>query len=154
MIIPKSFKKFVGSASAFKKLDGLDWRKEGRTLTYWLHRWVRLRDTEVMTNGRYGNCICCGRHKAFEQLEAGHFIRSRHMGTRWHEKNINAQCSYCNRWLGGNELKYREGLIKKYGPGIIDELEVEKKLNARHPDAIYLKLRAVRYRMLCEGIEG
>jgi hypothetical protein len=48
------------------------------------------------------------------------------MGTRFDEKNCNAQCRRCNSFDEGNAAGYAAGLIAKYGAGIIDELLVKK----------------------------
>jgi len=37
--------------------------------------------------------------------------------------NVHKQCRKCNRFLGGNELNYREGLIIRYGLEYVEEVE-------------------------------
>jgi len=49
------------------------------------------------------------------------------MSTRYDVKNCNAQCIKCNRFDEGNMLGYTKGLVRKYGSGILDELEIKKK---------------------------
>lgn len=48
------------------------------------------------------------------------------MGTRYSERNCNAQCRDCNRFDEGNNIGYTRGLIRKYGIKVIDELDVKK----------------------------
>lgn len=48
------------------------------------------------------------------------------MGTRYSERNCNAQCRSCNRFSEGNNIGYTRGLIRKYGIKVIDELDVKK----------------------------
>ena len=48
------------------------------------------------------------------------------MGTRYSERNCNAQCRSCNRFDEGNNIGYMKGLINKYGIKIINELEAKK----------------------------
>ena len=48
------------------------------------------------------------------------------MGTRYSEKNCNAQCRSCNRFDEGNNIGYTRGLIRKYGIGVISLLEAHK----------------------------
>jgi hypothetical protein len=62
---------------------------------------VRLRDKI---------CITCGCEKP---LTAGHFMKRRHMATRWNLHNVNGQCWQCN--FEDNWEKYREAMIIKYG---------------------------------------
>jgi len=48
------------------------------------------------------------------------------MGTRFDEKNCNGQCRSCNRFDEGNNIGYMRGIIKKYGEGVLIELEIKK----------------------------
>lgn len=48
------------------------------------------------------------------------------MATRWDERNVNAQCVECNRYGGGNPEGYRRGLVNKYGPEVVEELEARR----------------------------
>lgn len=77
-----------------------------------------------------GICFTCQRKFAVEDLDAGHFV---HGGNNkfafwldFDERNINAQCSQCNRYLHGNLNVYAERLIQKYGAEIIAELNALK----------------------------
>jgi len=106
-----------------------DWRWFAGKLDKAFSKWIRYRDTK----DGFGKCISCGKFKAYEELDAGHFIGRQHLGTRWDEKNVHAQCRYCNRFDEGNKGNYRAALVAKYGPDILDQLAVAKKLGARHP---------------------
>ncbi len=64
-------------------------------------------------------CVTCG--AAGDQ--AGHYKKRSHKNTRWCEKNVNCQCARCNLYLGGNESKHAIYLEKKYGFGILQELD-------------------------------
>lgn len=85
--------------------------------------YIRLRDADE--NG-FVRCISCGKVHHWKQVDNGHYVNRKHLSTRWHEKNCNGQCRACNRFDEGNMLGYTKGLIKKYGSGILDELEVMK----------------------------
>ena len=74
--------------------------------------WVRLRDVRP---GGFGTCISCGKPKPFDHLQGGHFWSRKHMSTRWHPDNVNAECEYCNCWEGNHLLFYKENLIRKIG---------------------------------------
>jgi len=84
--------------------------------------YIRKRDSDYS-----GNCICisCGKEQpAFGgSTHAGHFMSRRHMATRWDEKNVNSQCSYCNTFLNGNQYRASIGIDKKWGEGTAKELE-------------------------------
>ena len=85
--------------------------------------YVRLRDADA--NG-YCRCISCGSVHHWTECDCGHYVNRGHMSTRYDEKNCNAQCRRCNRFDEGNQIGYTRGLIKKYGIGVIDLLEVRK----------------------------
>jgi len=86
--------------------------------------YIRKRDR---THGEYAPCISCGKMHLWKDLDAGHFINRRHKTVKYHEKNVSAQCRVCNRFEEGNQFAYSKGLIKKYGEGVIKELEVAKQ---------------------------
>lgn len=69
------------------------------------NRWIRNRDKDK-------GCVSCGA----EVTEAGHyFSQGHHSSLRFNEINTNGQCTRCNRFLHGNLINYRNGLIKRYG---------------------------------------
>lgn len=74
---------------------------------------VRERDKEL-------GCISCG--GAVEQ--AGHYhSQGHHSALRYDPINTNGQCKRCNMFLSGNLIKYRQGLVAKYGERVVLELE-------------------------------
>ena len=88
-----------------------------------MNRYIRLRDC----NGESGtNCISCGIWYEFSKLDAGHFIPTTCSGLRFDERNVNAQCIKCNRYLHGNIRHYQKAMIVKYGEDIIKELEAKE----------------------------
>lgn len=68
-------------------------------------------------------CISCGAPlgHAPNSYDAGHY---RSVGSashlRFDENNVHGQCKKCNRYLSGNAVAYRAGLIERVG---IDEVE-------------------------------
>jgi hypothetical protein len=93
--------------------------------------YIRLRDSRI---DGYGKCISCGRLIHWKDGDAGHYINRRNYSVRWNEKNVHLQCRFCNRFNEGNAAGYTQGLIKKYGEGIIEELEVAKSFPAKYTD--------------------
>lgn len=70
-------------------------------------KWIRRRDAGQ-------NCISC--YKPNDFMDGGHFKKAEiYSGVIFHEMNCHAQCRKCNRFLNGNELNYRKGLIMRYG---------------------------------------
>lgn len=82
-------------------------------------KWIRWRDRERP-------CISCGATKA-KQWDGGHLYKAEiYSGLIFDENNCHRQCSQCNDYNSGNELAYREGLIKRYGEDYVKELEAKK----------------------------
>lgn len=79
-------------------------------------RWVRKRDAELP-------CISCGTFTT-TVWDGGHYKKAElYSGVIFHELNCWRQCGKCNRYLGGNELNYRVGLIARIGEEKVLELE-------------------------------
>jgi hypothetical protein len=79
-------------------------------------KWIRMRDKDLP-------CISCGA-KVASVWDGGHFKKAElYSGVIFHEHNVWRQCGKCNRYLGGNELNYRVGLIAKIGEQAVKELE-------------------------------
>lgn len=78
-------------------------------------KFIRLRDAGLP-------CISCGSNSPL--VDGGHYKKAEiYSGVIFHELNCNGQCQKCNRFLGGNELNYRVGLIAKIGLDRVEELE-------------------------------
>ena len=84
---------------------------------------IRLRDSD---NKGYCRCISCGKIEFWKNVDCGHYVNRSHMGTRYSERNCNAQCRKCNRFDEGNNIGYTRGLISKYGVKVINELDAKK----------------------------
>ena len=68
-------------------------------------------------------CISCGRfHQG--QWHGGHYLsRGAHPELALEIRNIHKQCQPCNTSLSGNQLKFRDGLISRYGEAEVRWLE-------------------------------
>ena len=80
---------------------------------------------------RDGNvCISCGK-KGLVGMDwhAGHYIKAElcNLHYRYFPVNINSQCSYCNKWLRGNTIAYRNAMLKKYDVRIIEDTDLHYK---------------------------
>jgi hypothetical protein len=73
-----------------------------------------------------GKCFTCGAIKPFKQLDAGHLVKSTHKEIKFDERNVHAQCTTCNHFLGGNEAEYSLRVIKKYGLETFEYLMAQK----------------------------
>lgn len=82
------------------------------------NKWIRNRDKDL-------GCISCGA----EVTEAGHYFSQGHYSSlRFNNINTNGQCTRCNRFLHGNLINYRKGLIKRYGHAKVERLELNADL--------------------------
>ena len=90
--------------------------------------YIRLRDC-LKTTGLpdYGKCITCGKTIPRSLLQAGHFIAGRHNANLFSEEGTHAQCYNCNINLHGNTLEYRRQIIKLYGVGYDETIELQSK---------------------------
>lgn len=83
------------------------------------NRWIRERDKDL-------GCISCGG----KVEQAGHYFSQGHYGSvRYSEINTNGQCIRCNMYLSGNLIKYRQGLVKRYGIEKVEQLELNADLH-------------------------
>lgn len=77
---------------------------------------IRLRDKNE-------NCISCNCSTAV-QWDGGHYLKAElFSGLIFNEDNCFKQCSRCNDIFSGNELEYRDGLIKRKGLQFVLNLE-------------------------------
>jgi hypothetical protein len=82
-------------------------------------KWVRMRDVGLP-------CISCGNINPTDWAGGHYFSAGKYSGFMFDERNCHKQCnSHCNKFLSGNLLEYRKGLIKRYGIDFVDQLENE-----------------------------
>ena len=101
--------------------------------------YIRKRDSDYRGLCK---CISCGKETpAFGgQTHAGHLFSRRYLSIRYNEKNVNSQCSYCNTFLSGNQIKAARGVNNKYGPGTVEELEAQIHITVKYSRADYEEL--------------
>jgi len=103
---------------------------------------IRLRDclktTGTTENGR---CFTCGRIYPFNRLHAGHFVPGRGGAVLFDEIGVRAQCEGCNIHRGGEQLLFRQNLVKERGEEYVQMLEAKRYKIKRHSkieyDALY-----------------
>ena len=88
-----------------------------------------------------GVCISCGKVGNWKDMDAGHYIpKTAGLALYFHEKNVNCQCTYCNRWMHGNLSAYAIALQRKYGKDILEELDSERNKISKITIPEYQKL--------------
>jgi len=91
-------------------------------------KWVRLRDRDMP-------CISCNNPNPTDEAGGHYFSAGMYSGLMFDERNCHKQCNtYCNKYLSGNLLEYRKGLIERYGYEFVAELELDsiKKRNYKY----------------------
>jgi hypothetical protein len=90
-----------------------------KELWVYFSQFIRQRDK--------GICISCGKEDFWRKMDAGHYIpKTAGLSLYFDERNVNCQCTYCNRWMHGNLSRYAIALRKKYGENILEELDKER----------------------------
>lgn len=83
--------------------------------------YIRARDNDK-------GCISC----SGQVQNAGHYYsEGHHPALQFNEVNVNGQCVRCNRYLHGNLINYRIGLVKRYGEQKVLLLEWTAKKPAK-----------------------
>jgi len=86
-------------------------------------RYIRLRDClRTSRTTTHGCCISCGRIKPFDELQAGHWQSRRHKSTLFDEKNVHAQCIYCNKHCSGAQSEHERAMVDLYGRKAVDNI--------------------------------
>lgn len=82
-----------------------------------------IRRREADENG-FVACISCGKIDHWKNQDAGHYIpKSLGLSVYFEEKSVHSQCRGCNLFRHGNLSAYAISLRKKYGDGILEELD-------------------------------
>lgn len=88
-------------------------------------KWIRMRDDKQP-------CISCGIEQT-DLWDGGHYKKAEiYSGVIFDENNCHKQCRKCNRFLNGNELNYRQGLIQRYGIDFADKIEQKANETRNH----------------------
>ena len=74
-------------------------------------------------------CYTCGIKKYWnEGMQAGHGFTGRGNSILFDERIVRPQCERCNWALEGNYDIFHQKLVEEYGPGILKEMNEQKKL--------------------------
>lgn len=106
----------------------------------------------LFIRARDKRCVTCG---STANLQAGHYIPGSVCGEYlfMDERNISAQCSSCNKWKSGNLSVYALYLEKKYGAGILQQLEADRlKFKDKHYDISDFQRIEKKYRAKLIGL--
>jgi hypothetical protein len=89
-------------------------------------RYIRLKDADWKG---FTTCFTCDKYEDFRLVDAGHYLpkAGNSDALYFSELNVHVQCVNCNRLLDGNVKVYKERLIKKYGEGVILQLNLLRR---------------------------
>ena len=99
------------------------------------NKFIRARDNGLP-------CISCG-NPNMKKVNASHYYNANnHYAVRFNEDNVHSACEYCNTYLSGNLIPYREALIKKIGLERFEYLEsiANDTMKYSIPELIELKV--------------
>lgn len=107
--------------------------------------YIRARDRDK-------GCISCGSYKV---EHASHYFSMGHYSAlRFTEDNVQGSCVRCNKWLHGNLLEYRKGLLKRIGEKRLNMLELSSDLRrAKKWDRIELEALIQHYKQRLSELE-
>lgn len=125
MLIPKHSKKSINIVKVgwllktkYKPVNKLI-KKLDRVFSEYIRR-------SALTPQGYIRCFTCGAFITFRQCDCGHYVGRECMSTRFYERNVAPQCHSCNRYAEGRKDIFAINLQKKYGQGILEELNRKK----------------------------
>lgn len=89
-------------------------------------KFIRFRDKDLA-------CISCNNSQTTDWA-GGHFFNANmYSGLIFDERNCHKQCNtHCNKYLSGNLLEYRKGLIKRFGTNFVETLESESDIKRNY----------------------
>ncbi len=90
--------------------------------------YIRRRDAVKFSGSDRVKCITCEfvGHWKYD-FDAGHFMSRKHLGTKFHEMNVHAQCGGCNKFGQGKQYAYAKVIDRLYGNGTADLLEQKSR---------------------------
>jgi len=86
-------------------------------------------------NEGYCKCITCNSDIPATLIQNGHYIKRRHMATRFSVMNCHPQCCTCNNDEAHTDSIYREKMIELYGLEAVEGLELFKNLDVKYSES-------------------
>lgn len=126
-------------------------RKQILKLDRVFSQFIRLRDAN-----RQGICFCitCGKTFHWKDGDAGHFVQRDRYATRYDERNVHAQCKYCNRFRSGEQSIHGMQIDKKYGEGTAAQLITISKIKGCKLDLRWVDIKLSYYKKKVKELKG
>lgn len=128
-----------------------DLRKQINKLDKVFSEYIRLRDAN-----RDGICQCitCKRYFCWNDGDAGHYVQRDRLATRYDEKNVHAQCKYCNRFRSGEQYIHGVEIDKKYGEGTAQKLILISKARGCKLDLYWIDTKMKYYKTRVRNLKA
>lgn len=110
---------------------------------------IRRRDSDA--NG-ICRCITCPRNGHWKTMDAGHFIQRDRISTRWDERNVNAQCTYDNRYRSGEQFAHGQAIDRIHGKGTAELLKQIGSIRRTKVDSGWLEIQIEIYKNKLKNI--
>lgn len=89
---------------------------------------IRLRDSD---KDGFGRCVTCSTIKHYTRMDCGHFITRGEYSIRWDPFNTAIQCKQCNGFKGGEQVRFKEAINKRWGPNTAENLEIKRHFSKK-----------------------
>lgn len=128
-----------------------DLRRQINKLDKVFSEYIRLRDAD-----RYGTCKCitCNRFFLWNEGDAGHYMQRDRLATRYDERNVNAQCKYCNRFRSGEQYIHGIKIDEKYGEGTAQTLVLISRVKGCKLDLLWIDIKLKHYKEKVKKLKG
>lgn len=135
-----------------KKNKDTERQKWIRKLDKAVSLYIRMRDSREF-GFKYCRCVSCGKVKPIQDIDCGHYISRRCMILRFDTRNLNGECSRCNRFDTDHLIGYRRNLVQKLGRktferskyNTIEDGEIKSKLIGEFGEKQVRRLEAERH---------
>lgn len=125
-LIKKAMEKAKAKTKIKDKAETKVLREKLKTLSQYeaeakksFQHYIRLRDANLP-------CISCNNPNPADWCGSHYFSAGMYSGLMFDERNCHGACNtYCNKYLSGNLIEYRKGLILRYGALFVETLESE-----------------------------
>jgi len=132
-----------------KAYEGYSKRELEKVLDSVFSVFIRLR---VANGDGYVKCFTCGAIMLWTKAQCGHYWSRINRSLRWDEENCQVQCMRCNIYMHGNYPKFGIELVRKYGVGILERLDI-KSSNVSRMKNFELEVLILNYAALIESMD-
>lgn len=97
-------------------------------------KFVRQRDADM--NGVV-RCCTCGKIDHWKNMHCGHYRSRRYLAVRYDEWNVGVQCPKCNLFAQGEQVEFRNYLVKRYGEYAVNIIDLKYRNTVNDSRMLY-----------------